>query len=223
MNAPRQAADIAKHLKPDTSPALIVPKSLPIDPATQAVIDDLFVRLKGACPAWKQAWPGDEEEGASKREWLGAFMRAGIRSVSQIHHGLRVLASQRRTFVPAPGEFIDWCFSPEAFRLPSLEKAFSQALRNTHPAQSGFARWSDAAVYHAAVAAGYYTLQRLDRALGIKRFEEKYREQCRKLGRGETLPPMPVAALPEQAGPRTPEVAQAAIANLRGSLGGKRD
>ncbi|MCY1372080.1 Replication protein P [compost metagenome] len=149
-------------------------------------------------------------------------MRSGIRSLEQIQMGVRMASQLREKFVPSAGVFVGWCFSPEAFGLPPLDRAFAQAVRNTHPAQAGHARWSHPAIYHAAVASGFYSLQRLERSLGLKRFEEKYLEQCRKLGRGEELTPAPVAALPERAGPQTPEVGRAALENIRNRLGGRR-
>lgn len=197
-------------------------KAVRIDPNTRDVIDQLFGRLRGIFPAWRQAWPTEDELNNAKREWLAEFMRAGIRSMDQIQMGIRKASQHRKEFVPPVGVFIGWCFSPEAFGLPPLERAYAQAVRNTHPAQTEFARWSHPAIYHAAVAAGFYTLQRLDRALGLKRFGEKYEEQCRRLGRGEALPAVPVAALPERAGPSTPEVGNAALTEIRNRLGGRR-
>lgn len=222
MNGPRSAGEVAKNLKPGTTATLPAAKHVAIDPQTKAVVDDLFERLKGLCSGWKQSWPTDVELNAAKREWLAEFMRAGITQLQQIQYGLRTTAQQRTPFPPAPGLFVTWCFAPEAFGLPPLEKAYGQAVRNTHPAQTAFARWSHPAVYHAAVASGFYSLQRLERSLGLKRFAQKYEEQCRKLGRGETLEPAPIAALPEQAGPCTPEVGRAALAELKRKVGGGR-
>ncbi|MDT4841128.1 hypothetical protein FQZ97_749690 [compost metagenome] len=95
-------------------------------------------------------------------------------------------------------------------------------MRNTHPAQAGMARWAHPAIYHAAVACGYLNLQRLPRRDGIKLFETKYLEQCRRLGRGEELPPAPIAALPAPMTKGSPEVAASALAGIRQKLGGRR-
>lgn len=225
MSAARLAGDVAKNLT--ASPvALAAPAAgtrVQIDPQTRAVVEDLFGRLKGIYPAWKQAWPSDDEFAASKREWIAEFMLSGIRDLSQIRYGLRVARAQHdQPFVPPVGVFVAWCFSPEAFGLPDLEAAYKQALRNTHPSQAGHCKWSHPAVYHASVAAGWYSLQRLERHLGLKRFEAKYLEQCKKIGRGEALEPVPVAALPEHAGPSTPEVGRAALAALKKRVGSAR-
>jgi hypothetical protein len=184
------------------------------------VIDDLFDRLKAIYPAHRQAWPTPNEFNAAKREWLAEFMRAGIRRIEQIQHGLRMAAQDRGAFVPAVGVFVAWCFDPAAFGLPQIEKAYAITMRNTHPAQVADARWPHPAIYHAAVAAGFHTLQNLNREPGLKRFERCYLDQCRRLGRGEDLPPAPVAALPPPERARNPDVARSALAALRSKLKG---
>lgn len=223
MNAPQHAGQLAANLKPSAvavaAPAVQV---VEVDAKSMAVIDDLFERLKGMFPAWRQAWPTSAEFQAAKDEWIAEFIRSGIRSEEQIQHGVRMAAKFRSAFVPAVGVFIAWCFAPEAFGLPSLDKAYRIAMRNTHPAQAGMARWPHPAIYHAAVACGYLSLQRLDRKLGMQLFEEKYMDQCRKLGRGEVLAPAPVAELPAPMTKGSPEVAAAALAGLRQRLGVRR-
>lgn len=219
MNTPKLASSVVAALRPQSAP-MAPSAAVAIDPSTRAVIEDLFDRLKGIYPAWKQAWPTDRELNAAKREWLAEFMRAGIRSIEQIQHGLRLAAQNREAFVPAVGVFIGWCFAPEAFGLPSLERAYAEAMRKTHASTAARCGWSHPAVYHAAVAVGFFHLQRLERKHGLQLFERKYLEQCRAIGRGETLAPAPVAALPEQAGPSTPEVGREALAALRSRVRG---
>uniref|UniRef100_UPI0030DDD517 replication protein P n=1 Tax=Pseudomonas sp. EA_35y_Pfl2_R111 TaxID=3088689 RepID=UPI0030DDD517 len=221
------AADVAKSLAAKPAAHIAAAPNagtrVKIDPATRAVVEDLFLRLKGACGAWRTSWPTDAECDAAKREWIAEFMVAGIRDVSQISYGVRMARAQSGPgYVPSVGAFVRWCFAPEAFGLPDVERAYKQALRNTHPSQVGHCKWSHPAVYHASVAAGWYSLQRLDRALGLKRFEEKYLDQCKKVGRGEVLAPVPVAALPEHAGPSTPEVGRAALAAMKQRVGAGR-
>ena len=221
MTGPRSALTCAKavgHVAETFQPKA-APQHVAIDPETRAVIDDLFARLKGIYPAWKQAWPTEAELSAAKREWLAEFMRSGIRSLDQIQHGLRLARQSNAAFAPSPGQFITWCFSPEPMGMPSYEAAYREALRNTHPAKAGWGRWSHPAVYHAAVAVGFTVMQRTERALSFKAFEKKYLEQCRKVGRGEEIAPAPVAVLAAPKGERTPEVANAFLAALRKRLG----
>lgn len=223
MSGPVQAQALAARVAAGERQAVAQPaqaQRVAVDPQARLVIDTLFDSLKGVHPAWRQAWPTPADEGAAKREWLAAFMQAGIRQVEQIQHGIRMARQSREAFVPAVGVFVGWCFAPEAFRLPSLEQAYAQAMRNTHPAQAADARWSHDAIYHAAVAAGFSNLQRLQRELGLQLFDKHYQAVCHRLGRGEVLPAAPVAALPAPARKGSPEVARAALAAMRARVRG---
>ncbi|WP_422630881.1 replication protein P [Pseudomonas rhizophila] len=186
-----------------------------VDPATKAVIDDLFLRLRGACGAWRQSWPTEAVMNAAKLEWLGEFMRSGITRMEQIDHGMRVLSASKVAFVPAPGVFVSWCFAPEGLGLPSVEKAYAQGLRNCHPAMRASAKWMHPAVYHATAAAGFHSLPLLSRELGLANFERHYLAQCRKIWKGEALGPIPAAELAAPKPERNPEVGNSALAELR--------
>ena len=195
------------------------PGAMPIDPATRQVIEDLFLRLRGACGAWRQSWPTPAVMDAAKLEWLGEFMRSGITRLEQIDHGMRVLSASKSAFVPAPGVFVSWCFAPEGLGLPSTEKAYAQGLRNCHPAMRASAKWMHPAVYHATAAAGFHSLPLMSRDLGMSCFEKHYLVQCRKIWKGESLGPVPVAELPAPAAPRSLDVGRAALEALRSARG----
>ena len=222
MNGPTRAGYLVQNRTTDpayvNAPAASVP--VEIDPATQQVIDELFLRLQGACGAWRQSWPSQRVMDASKLEWLAEFMRSGVHSMDQLRHGMRVVSASKSAFVPAPGVFVSWCFAPEGLDLPSVETAFAQALRNTHPSMNGRGKWLHPAIYHAAAAAGFLSLQSLPRDLGLARFEQKYLEQCRKIWRGEVLAQVPVAQLSAPGKSVTPEVGNKALAELRARRAG---
>lgn len=223
MSGPVDARRIAASLSNGQLPQAQAPrvaKAVAVDPQAKAVIDDLFSRLKGCHPGWRQAWPDSAEEGAAKREWLAAFVQAGIQRVEQIQYGIRIARQSSGVFVPSVGSFIAWCFAPEAFGLPPVERAYVQAMRNTHPSQAADARWTHDAIYHACVASGFSTLQRLPRETGMKLFEKHYLAVCSRLGRGEQLPAAPVAALPAPASKGDAGVGNAALAGLRAKLKG---
>ncbi|MBX9754661.1 MAG: replication P family protein [Pseudomonadaceae bacterium] len=222
MSGAVKASALVSSIKPQHIAALQAPKVVEVDPATRQVINELFETMKGIKPAWRQCWPTQREYDSAKLEWLAAFMRNGICQIEQIQNGIRMAAASTSPFVPPTGEFVAWCFAPEGFGLPSAERAYAQAVRNGHPAQMSCARWSHPAVFHAAVAAGFSTLQRLESGLGLKRFAAKYLEQCKKLARGEELAPAPVAALPAPQNMGSPEVAAAQLAAMREKLGVRR-
>lgn len=186
-----------------------------VDDATRTVIDDLFLRLRGACGAWRQSWPTEAVMNASKLEWLGEFMRSGITRMEQIDHGMRVVSANKSAFVPAPGVFVSWCFAPEGLGLPSVESAYAQALRNCHPAMRNCSKWYHPAVYHATAAAGFHSLPLLSRELGLASFEKQYLNQCRRIWTGEQLEAVPAAELPSPAPKMTPDVGNKALAELR--------
>ena len=227
MNRPLNASQIAASIDQANLPAThAAPASpMPVDDGTRKVIDDLFVRLKGIFPAWRASWPTEAEEGAAKREWLAMFVAAGINRLEQIQHGVRMAreysrgGANERGYLPTPGMFVKWCHAPEAFGLPPLEKAYAQAMRNTHAAQAADARWSHAALYHAAKACGYSNLQSLKRADGLKLFDKHYSVVCQRIARGEVLEPAPVAALPSPLKKGSAAVANAALAAMRSKLG----
>jgi hypothetical protein len=212
---------IANRRTDPTYQAPVESGAVAVDPATQTVIDDLFLRLRGACGAWRQSWPTEAVMNASKLEWLGEFMRAGITRMEQIDHGMRVVSASKVAFVPAPGVFVSWCFAPEGLGLPSVEKAYAQGLRNCHPAVRDGAKWMHPAVYHATAAAGFHSLPLLSRELGMASFEKHYLAQCRKLWQGEQLGEVPKAEIAPPPPPRTVEVARAALDELRKSRGGR--
>lgn len=222
VSAPQRAGYLVATRKTDPSYVRAPEPSgvVEIDPATQAVIDDLFLRLQGACGAWRQSWPSQRIMDASKLEWLAEFMRSGINSMEQIRHGMRVVSASKLAFVPAPRVFVEWCFAPEGLGLPGVEVAYLQAIRNSHPCMNGQGKWAHPAIYHAAAAAGFHRLQSLSRELGVLRFEEKYLEQCRKIWSGEVLAPVPVAQLAAPTPRMTPAVGNAALEQLHARCGG---
>lgn len=206
---------IATRRTDPTYQAPVEAGAVAVDPSTQAVIDDLFLRLRGACGAWRQSWPTEAVMNASKLEWLGEFMRSGINRMEQIDHGMRVLSASKVAFVPAPGVFVGWCFAPEGLGLPSVERAYAQGLRNCHPAMREVAKWMHPAVYHATAAAGFHSLPLLSRELGMASFEKHYLAQCRRIWQGEQLGAVPVAEIAAPAAPRTQAVGRAALQALR--------
>jgi len=222
VSGPKRAGYLAVTRKTDPSYARAPEPSgvVEIDPATQTVIDDLFLRLQGACGAWRQSWPSQRIMDASKLEWLAEFMRSGIHSMEQIRHGMRVVSASKSAFVPAPGVFVEWCFAPEGLGLPGVEVAYLQAVRNSHPCMDGQGEWAHPAIYHATAAAGFHRLQSLGRDAGILRFEAKYLEQCRKIWCDEVLAPVPVAELAAPRAPVTLAVGNEALEQLHARCGG---
>src|SRR5690349_18271871 len=94
------------------------------------LINLLFVELKGIFPAFKQSWPTDSEYESAKKNWVKAFMAAGINTVDLIRRGLVKCRLSSRDFVITPGQFIKWCKpNPEEIGYPRTLYAYEQAIR----------------------------------------------------------------------------------------------
>jgi hypothetical protein len=185
-------------------------------------INELFKELRSIRSAWRQAWPDKETYQSSKRQWFQAFVEAEICTQGQINFGMSQVRKQPGDFIPSPGQFIEWCKpSPEMLGLPPLAKAHREACRNAHPGMAGQGNWSHDAVWHAAKECGFENLNRLAVDLSLKLFERNYSIAVRRILAGLPLQSMPLAVTHHQKASCTPEVARAALDELRKSRGGR--
>lgn len=197
-----------------------LPARRQVDEATGAVVNNVIRELQACYTAWRQAWPDDKALNAYRKSLIKAFAEAGITTLEQVRYAMQRCRQDAADFAPSAGKLVQWCQpTPEMLGLPPLERAYAEACRNVHPCQAPTARWSQAAIYHAAVAAGFSNLQILPRDAGLKLFGRQYDAVCRRLGEGEVLAPAPVAALPAPARKSAPEVGRAALSALRARLG----
>ena len=197
-----------------------LPARRQVDEATGAVVNDVIRELQACYTAWRQAWPDDKALNAYRKSLIKAFAEAGITTLEQVRYAMQRCRQDAADFAPSAGKLVQWCQpTPEMLGLPPLERAYAEACRNVHPCQAPTARWSQAAIYHAAVAAGFSNLQILPRDAGLKLFGRQYDAVCRRLGEGEVLAAAPVAALPAPARKSAPEVGRAALSALRARLG----
>lgn len=167
-------------------------------------------------------WTGNFGVSADQTHaWAAAL--AGLTGV-QIGAGLTALTEtedkQLQEWPPSAPQFRALCENrtPEAFGLPSEEKAYREATRNAHPGMAGVANWSHEAVYHAAKETGFYNLNKLRMEDSRKLFLRNYAIACRMVMAGEKLKPMPLALPAEAKGRRTEAVGRAALAEMRGKL-----
>ncbi|WP_027921521.1 replication protein P [Pseudomonas sp. URMO17WK12:I12] len=114
-------------------PAVDRPDPLPVTPQTAEVVNDLFRRLRGIFPAWRQAWPSTEALDAAKAEWIKEFAAVGIRTLEQIEFGIQNCRKLKKPFAPSVGEFIAMCTpGPEDFGMPAAADAWMEALMGTY-------------------------------------------------------------------------------------------
>ena len=148
---------------------------------TAEVVNDLFRRLRGIFPAWRQAWPSTEALAAAKEEWIKEFASEGIRTLEQIEFGIEKCRKLKKPFAPSVGEFIAMCQpTPEDFGMPAPADAWIEALMGMY---------SHEGVKIAAVATGLFDLrsaQQNDKGLQA-RFDRAYQIVLRRAQEGEPL------------------------------------
>ena len=162
-------------------PAVEDRQALPVTPQTAEVVNELFRRLRGIFPAWRQAWPSTEALDAAKAEWIKEFADEGIRSLEQIEFGIQKCRKLKKPFAPSVGEFIAMCVAgPEDFGMPAPAAAWMEAL---------MAAYSHEAVRIAANETGIFDLRAAkqeDKGLR-ERFERSYAIVVRRAREGQPL------------------------------------
>ena len=214
-------------MKSVREPSHVVNKSAARDPTPSSidacavdVVNLLFRELQAIFPAWRQAWPDDDTLRAAKRSWVKAFMSQGIDRIGQIRHGIEQCRTLTTAFAPSVGQFISMCRpAPERLGLPPADLAYAQAVSNAHPGKAGRAVWTHPAVYHAAVQCGFHALLNLPTEASRRLFERNYQIAVRQVIDGLPLRDIPPALPSGSAGPRTPEIGNRALAQLRRGRG----
>lgn len=162
-------------------PAANHAQPLPVTPQTVEVVNDLFRRLRGIFPAWRQAWPSTEALDAAKAEWIREFAAEGIRTLEQIEFGIQKCRKSKKPFAPSVGEFIAMCVpSPEDLGIPVAADAWIEALMGTY---------SHEAVRLAAEATGTFDLcaaKQEDKGLRA-RFDRNYEVILRRAQANQSL------------------------------------
>ncbi len=162
-------------------PPSIHAQPLQVTPQTAEVVNDLFRRLRGIFPAWRQAWPSTEALDAAKAEWIKEFADEGIRTLEQIEFGIQKCRKLKKPFAPSVGEFIAMCVpGPEDFGMPSAAGAWMEALMETY---------SHEGVKIAAIATGLFDLRSAkqeDKGLR-QRFDHNYAVVIRRAQEGQPL------------------------------------
>ena len=160
-----------------------VTQTQPLHVTTQTVdvVNDLFRRLRGIFPAWRQAWPSTEALDAAKAEWIKEFADEGIRTLEQIEFGIQKCRKLKKPFAPSVGEFIAMCVpGPEDFGMPSVAGAWMEALMETYTHEG---------VKIAAIATGLFDLRSAkqdDKGLR-QRFDHNYTIVIRRAQSGQPI------------------------------------
>ncbi len=163
-----------------------LPNELPLPPLSidvdsARVVNALFRELKAIFPAWKQAWPKDDDEKAAKKSWVKAFVAARISQIEQIRFGIERCRKQGSHFIPSVGQFVAMCMpTAEDFGMPPTADAWIEALMGAY---------SHEAVKISAMATGLFELRTAkheDKGLRA-RFERNYEIALRRAQAGQPL------------------------------------
>ncbi|UVM65057.1 Replication protein P [Pseudomonas sp. B21-009] len=169
-------------------PPVIPVTARQLPPGTTEVVNALFKELQAIFPAWKQAWPDNEALNAAKRSWVKAFIAAEINTLEQIRYGLLNCRQFGGDFAPSVGKFIKWCQpTPEMLGIPSHDRAFREALENSHPSRADNRTWSHPAVRHAALQCELHNLADQISEKASKIFDRAYDITIRLLVQGKPL------------------------------------
>lgn len=97
---------------------------------TAEVVNKLFREMSAIFPAFRTAWPTEDDLKRAKVNWVKAFQSEGINTIEQLRFGLQKCRKIDRPFAPSCGEFISWC-KPEAkdLGLPPEFEAYNLAVR----------------------------------------------------------------------------------------------
>ncbi|MDD2046129.1 replication protein P [Pseudomonas putida] len=189
MSKPKPPQSASQLMAKATNLPPVIPvtaKQLP--PGTAEVVNALFKELQAIFPAWKQAWPDDEALKAAKRSWIKAFIAAEINQLEQIRYGLLNCRQFGGDFAPSVGKFIKWCQpTPEMLGIPSHDRAFREALENSHPSRAGNRIWSHPAVRHAALQCELHNLADQVSEKASRIFDRAYDITIRLLVQGKPL------------------------------------
>jgi len=161
-------------------------------PAT--LLTNCFRAIIAARPAWKNSVMGDPAQWARdyRSQLLAAMVEQGINSTEMIERGMTKLRATDKPWLPAPGEFCQWCKVDRVdYGLPSIDAAFQNArLQCGKPGD--YRTWAHEAVYLAAVEVGFFDLKTVQDGSGnfrdVKnRFGQAYGRLCSRVISGEKL------------------------------------
>lgn len=98
----------------------------PVREHTAQVFNELFKQLRATFPASMANFKDQEDLNEFKRQWTKAFAENNIRTIDQINAGMKIARQQENPFLPAPGQFIQWCKQGEslAVGLPNEDQLY---------------------------------------------------------------------------------------------------
>lgn len=151
---------------------------------TAKIINLLFRELQDIFPAFKQAWPTQEDFNRAKKSWTKAFIAAGICDIEHLRYGIKKCRLSESAFAPSAGKFIKWCMpDPTEIGLPSVEDAYLEAIENSHPTSTK--KWSHHVIRHSRNMTGSFELFALQKSKSFALFKRNYEISIRQFINGQ--------------------------------------
>ena len=182
---------------PDDSRRNQQPKEAAMN-ATADLVNDLFVELQAAFPAWRYTMPDKEALDAAKASWTQTFFENDINQHSQLSWGMKKARKSASPHFPSSGEFVGWCTpDPEDYGLPGERSAYNEACNNSHDPEGS--KWSHPAVFVAGKETSFFDLARKEERETYSIFQHNYSIVIRRVMAGQdfsgaipkALPPPP--------------------------------
>ena len=176
----------------------------------------LFDEIQAILPAFKQAWPSEQEFEQAKREWVKALNQVGLTEIEAIKRGVARFRVLPTPFVPSPGQFIEMCLQNDDLGLPSIHEAWQEVKKQISESEK---KWSHVCIQHSYKQTGSWDLKHLSEKDALALFTRNYEISCRMFREGKEFEPI-LPALPKQhyASKQTEEARKAAMEKMRNSL-----
>ncbi len=175
-----------------------------LDSVSVNIVNRLFVFFEAICRGFEKQYRDQQAKlNLEKIQWARGFMDSGINRIEQIEYGIKKCRIESPINTPTLGQFLKWCMpSPEELKIPSLEHAYEEACRNSHPANKE-PNWSHQAVYHAWSMCDPYELTNSPKNQTFPIFERNYEITVKLIMRGEPMKEIPIALTHSQGAENT--------------------
>lgn len=192
----------------------------PVREHTAQVFNELFKQLRATFPASMANFKDQEDLNEFKRQWTKAFAENNIRTIDQINAGMKIARQQENPFLPAPGQFIQWCKQGEslAVGLPNEDQLYE--LYREYCKMRGWRemKWPSNACYW--MVTKIYSEMRsksLTDSEVKKLCAKELRVMTARIKSGETIP-APVKQIPQLHIPTSKEKSLEHLASIRKKL-----
>lgn len=163
------------------------------DERTRRIINRIFERLEGILNGFWWNIKSQAHLNNIKTQWLELFRQLNFTDVRLIEIGINVARRNEQQSLPKASEFIRWCTpSPDSLGLPSIKKAFDEAVYNSHETIID-KRWSHPVVYHAWSQSTPSKLRNLNSDDSFKLFKYNYEQAIKDFIAGKPFSEPPKA------------------------------